>query len=174
MRKLSLFLILGLQPLTAQTSLNDSARIAPPAPPESAAVNAAPDVTSAAIAPNTARPAAPIMQPKLDRFTVSPGTVREGLTYKNGVNTVLRLTAPTLEPFTCKVISSDPEKLSSGNIFFQKNDIEQKGALGINWKKIPADCQVTIKVYDPHHPETVLHARVYLRKGVAPVPSDTE
>jgi hypothetical protein len=165
MRSLCLLLVLGLVPLGAQTSLDDSARVAPASPPASADVNTVPGPTSASISTNIALPAAPVVQAKLARFMVSPGTVREGFTYREGAKAVVTLTAPATKPLVCIVISSDPKKLACGGITFQKGEQEQKGILEIEWKNIDSDCQIAIKVYDPAHPETILHSRIYLRKN---------
>jgi hypothetical protein len=168
MRCFCLLLLLGLLPLGAQTSLDDSAKVAPSASPASAAVNAVPEPTSAAISTNIALPAPPVIQANLARFTDSPSTVREEVTYREGAKTIVTLSGPATKPFVCIVISSDPGKLTCGAVSFQKGEQEQKGTLEIKWKAITQDCQVAIKVYDPAHPETILRSRIYLLKGLIP------
>jgi hypothetical protein len=165
-RELCFLLILSsLLPLKAQTSIDHSSKVfeAPASGP--AVVAPAHDTTGTAVSSDITMPARALIQPDLADFTISPSTIREGLTYLEDAKTSLTLTKPAIKSFTCTVVSSDPTKLTCGAIAFLKGDQEGKGLLSIKWKNIDRDCEVVVKVFDPSRPETILRSRLYLRKG---------
>jgi hypothetical protein len=166
MRRLCLFFLLCSLPLGAQTSLDNSASVSPPPAPKPQDIAPVPDMDSASISTNIMMAAEPIIQPKIDHLRVSPGTVREGFVYREGAKTIVTLNVPATKPLVCHVVSSDPDKLACGAVSFGTGDQEQTGLLEIKWKNIDHDCQIGITVYDPNHPEIILHSRLYLRKAI--------
>ena len=164
MRSIYFVLFFGLlNPLPAQNSLDHSAAIHPSQAPDAEAVDDTENHHTAAVSAPGAQPAARPIQPSLDRFTVSPATLRETLTYREGVHTTIRLSAPALKTLVCRVTSSDANRLVCSSITFQKGEQERKGDIKVNWKEVPEDGQITLKAWDPDHPELVLRSRVYLR-----------
>ncbi len=103
----------------------------------------------------------------MERISVTPSTVREGLTYHDGVRLMLTLTAPANRNVSFRITSSDTGKVVSGPLSFQKGEQEKTAHLDIKWKSVDRDCQVGLKVSDPEHPETILRSRIYLRKAQA-------
>ena len=174
MRSLFFLLVFGLAPLSAQTSIDDSAKFYQTLPPTPTVIAPSAEATSTAVTTNFTLPTPPLIEAKLDRFTVSPGTMREGLTYREGAKTIVTLTIPANKKFICAIVSSDPERLACGSIVFQKGDMEGKGAIEIKWKSVDHDCQIALKAYDPDHPEIVLHSRLYLYKSAVDANADAE
>ena len=103
-------------------------------------------------------------QPVITELAISPGTVREGLTDPHVIRTTIKLSSPALKDMHCHVVSEDPKQMGCTNIIVPKGQQEADGLVTINWKKVLHNGQVQIQAYDEEHPETLFHARLYLRK----------
>ena len=175
MLRLSILLMLGAAPLYAQAGHEDADKMNPPTtptvgpaqPPGNAVmtpgVNAPPPGTAP---PPPMLPAEPIVAPRITQFVVTPDTVREGLTGKDAVKAIVTLSAPATKDLHCHVMSTAPLEVVCGDIVVPKGQQQQDGAVSVVWAKVPHNGQVQIKAYDEDNPETLLHARIYLRKKI--------
>lgn len=173
MLRIYLYLALGVLPLSAQSSLNNGDKmnpdkapeVLPPQPPANEVirpgVNAPPPGTPP---PAPELPAPPLVLPQIAQLTISPGTVREGLTDKDAVKATVILSAPATKDLLCHVVSAEPKKVICGDVVIPKGEQQEDLVVQINWLKVLHNCQVQIKAFDEENPETQLHARIYLRK----------
>jgi hypothetical protein len=173
MLRIILYLMLGASPLWAQASFDEAGKVAPAKPP---AVIPPPPPGNAVMTPgvNAPPPGTPPKPPELPVelpkrpvitvLTISPGTVREGLTDVHVIRTTIKLSVPALKDLLCHVVSEDPKQMVCANIVVPKGQQQADGVVEINWKKVLHNGQVEIRAYDDEHLETVLHTRVYLRK----------
>jgi hypothetical protein len=165
------FLALGVLPLSAQSSTDNSDKLDPgrpstvvPATPPGAAT-LQPGVNPPVPGQEVPQlPAEPLVKPKLSEFTVSPGTVREGMAYKDDLQTIVTLTVPATKISVYHIVSSDPGEVVSEDIIVAKGQISGAGGLQINWKKIKRSGQVRFKAFNDDNPEIILQGRIYLSK----------
>jgi hypothetical protein len=169
--RIYLFLALGVLPLGAQSSMDSSDKldpdrpstVAPATPPGAATLR--PGITQPTPGEGAPQlPAEPVVTPKLSEFTVSPGTVREGMAYKDDLKTIVTLTAPATKVSIYHIVSSDPVKVVSGDITLDTGQTSGAGGLQINWKSIKRSCQVRFKAFNDDNPEIILEGRIYLDK----------
>ena len=160
-------------PLFAQASFDDAPKVNPPKPPtvipQAPPGNATMTPGLGGPPPGTPppapeMPAASPVQPKITALTISPGTIREGLTDVTAIRTTITLSVPALKDLLCHVVSADPKQIVCADIVVPKGQQTQNGVVQINWKKVLRNGQVQIKAYDDENPELLFHTRVYLRK----------
>jgi hypothetical protein len=166
-----ILLTFSLLPLKAQNSMDNAPAVNPAPPPEYKEIAPAEMPKDETITPQNETgapaemlPAPPVIHPALETFAVLPSTIREGFAYPEVPVTVASLSIPAIKKVTYRVTSSDARMLACGPIVFEKGEQKVKGVLQVKWANVRADCKVSVRIFDPDHPETVMYSRLYLRK----------
>jgi hypothetical protein len=171
--RISLLLVAGILPLSAQSSLNDGDRMLPenqptvqPARPGGPAtmqpgVNAPP---AGAPAPGPLMPAAPRVHCYIKEFTLAPSLLREGAVYKDDLKTTIKLNVPAPHRMLFHVVSPDRSKISCTDIVIDKNGQSGNGGISVDWAGILHDSTFEFKAFSADDPDTILYGRVYVKK----------
>ncbi len=168
--RIYLWLAAGMLPLGAQTSLDDGGHLYPRNPPTVQPAQPAGPATlhPGGDTPKPEMPAPPRIGCHMKEFTISPSTVREGEVYQNKYGALLRTTivlnVPAPHRMVFHVVSSDRVKAIATDVVIIKDATTHFGGIDIRWHSFQHDSVVEFKAYSEDDPDTILHARLYLKK----------
>ncbi|MCE0483900.1 MAG: hypothetical protein LV479_06650 [Methylacidiphilales bacterium] len=118
----------------------------------------------------------PPVRPKLAKFTISPGTIRQGYDYKKILKSLVVLSAPAIVDYPCHIASSDPTKLVCSDVVVPKGSYSAEGTVQVNWVNVDDDDRVRVKAYSADDPLDDIWYTVWLRRDRSiklPTPTPT-
>lgn len=105
----------------------------------------------------------PPRRPKPVKFSVSPGTIRQGYDYRKLLKSTVVLSAPVPVNLLIHVANSDPERLTCSDIIVPKGSDTGEGTVKVNWLKVDKDCRASLRAYIPDNPSESIWFTVSIR-----------